>query len=59
MDLFFWRYIKDILYSEWVKSFPIYAEELQPLDALSRVWGDVEFRSDICTADNGVHIELH
>jgi hypothetical protein len=29
-----------------------------PVDVLSRVWGEVEFRFDICRAVNCVHIEL-
>jgi hypothetical protein len=30
-----------------------------PVDVLSRVWGKVEFRFDVCRAASGVHNELH
>jgi hypothetical protein len=29
-----------------------------PVDVLSRVWGEVEFRFDACRVVNGAHIEL-
>jgi hypothetical protein len=28
------------------------------VDVLSRVWGEVEFRFDVCRAVSGAHIEL-
>jgi hypothetical protein len=30
-----------------------------PVDILSRVWGEVEFRFDICRAVSGAHIGLY
>jgi hypothetical protein len=30
-----------------------------PVDMLSRMWGEAEFRFDICKAVSGAHIELH
>jgi hypothetical protein len=65
MDFFFWGYIKDILYSERVESLSDFHQRITaaiavvPVDVLSRVWGEVEFRFDVCRAVNGAHIELH
>jgi hypothetical protein len=65
MDFFFWGYIKDIVYSERVKSLPDLRRRITvaiaavPVGVLSRVWGEVEFRFDIYRAVNGAHIELH
>jgi hypothetical protein len=65
MAFFFWGCIKDIVHSEKVVSPPdlrrrITAElAVVPVDLLSRVWGEVEFRFDVCTADNGAHTKLH
>jgi hypothetical protein len=30
-----------------------------PVNVLSRVWGEVEFRFHVCRAVSGAHIELH
>jgi hypothetical protein len=65
MDFFFWGYIKDIVYSERVESLPdlrrriTVAIAVVPVDVLSRVWGEVKFRFDVCRAVNGARIELH
>jgi hypothetical protein len=61
----FWKYIKDIVHSERMDSLPdlrrrtAAAIAAVPVDVLSRVWGEVEFRFDVCRAANGVHNELH
>jgi hypothetical protein len=65
MDFFFWGSIKDIVYSERVESLPDLRRRITtaiaavPVDVLSRVWGEVEFRFDVCRAVNSAHIELH
>jgi hypothetical protein len=65
MDFFFWGYIKDIVYSGRVESLPDLSRRITadiaavPVDMLYRVWGEVEFRFDVCRAVNGAHIELH
>jgi hypothetical protein len=65
MDLFFWGYIKGIVYSERVESLPdlrrrnTAAIAAVPVDVLSRVWGKVEFRFDVCRAVGGAQFELH
>jgi hypothetical protein len=47
MDLFFWGYIKDIVYRERVESLPDLRRRITaaiaavPVDVLSRVWGEV------------------
>jgi hypothetical protein len=70
MDFFFfWRYIK---YTHIVHSERVELESLLDLrrkitasvaavtvDALSRVWGEVEFRFGVCRAVNGAHTGLH
>jgi hypothetical protein len=65
MDFFFWGYIKDIVYSERMESLPDLRRRITaaiaavPVDVLSRMWGEVKFRFDVCRAVNGAHIELH
>jgi hypothetical protein len=65
MDFFFWGYIKDIVYSERVESYPdlprriTSAVAMVPVDVLSWVWGEVEFHFDVFRAISGAHIELH
>jgi hypothetical protein len=65
MDFFFWGYIKDIVYSEEVESLPDLRRRITaaiatvPVDVLSRVCGEVEFRFDVCRAVNVARIELH
>jgi hypothetical protein len=64
MDLFFWDYIKVIVHGEIVEShFDLHrriseAIAAVPVDVLSRVWGEMEFRFDVCRAVSGAHIEL-
>jgi hypothetical protein len=65
MDLFFWGYIKGIVYSERVESLPDFRRRITAaiaavsVDVVSRVWGEVEFRFNVYRAVNGTHIELH
>jgi hypothetical protein len=65
MDFFFWGYVKDIVYSGRVVSPPDLRRRITaalpavPVDMLSRVWGEVEFRFDVCRAVNCAHTELH
>jgi hypothetical protein len=65
MGLFFWEYIKDMVYSERVESPPDLRQRITgaiaavPVDVLSRVSGEVEFRFHVCWAVNGAHIQLH
>jgi hypothetical protein len=57
---FFWGYIRDIVHSEKVEYVLDTAAVAEvPVDVLSRVWGEVEFRFDICRAFSGANIELH
>jgi hypothetical protein len=64
MDLFFWGYIKDIVYSERVGSLPDLRRRISAaiaavhVDVLSRVFDEAEFRFDVCRTVNGAHIEL-
>jgi hypothetical protein len=64
MDYFFWGYIKYIVNSERVESLPDLRRKITaaiaavPVDVLSRVWGEVELRFDVCRAVNGAHIGL-
>jgi hypothetical protein len=60
-DLFFW----DCVHSERVESLSDLRRRITaaiaavPVDVLSWVWGEVEFRFDVFRAVSGVHIELH
>jgi hypothetical protein len=64
-DFFFWEYIKDILHSEGVECPPDSRRRITaavaavPVDVLSWVWGEVEFRFDVCRSVSGAEIELH
>jgi hypothetical protein len=58
MDFFFWGYIKTSCTAKGWSLFPICAEVLQLL-SLRCLWGEVDFRFDVCRAVNGAHIELH
>jgi hypothetical protein len=61
---FFWRYVKDVVHNGWVQSHPDLRRRItaaiaaMPVDVLSRVWGEGEFRFDACSAVSGAHIEL-
>jgi hypothetical protein len=65
MNLFFWGYIKDIVHNERVESFPDLHRRITaafaavPVDVLSRVWGEVKFRFDVCGAVSVTHIVMH
>jgi hypothetical protein len=58
---FFWEYIRDVANSGRVVSLPGLRGRITavvtavPVDVLSRVWGEVQFRFDVC----GAHIGLH
>jgi hypothetical protein len=64
MDFCFWGYIRDIWHSERVESLPYLRRRITeamaavPVDVLSRVWGEVEYRFDVCRAVNGAHIQF-
>jgi hypothetical protein len=64
-DFFLLGNIKGIAYSERVGSLPDLRRRITAaiaavhVDVLSRVWGEVEFRFDVCRAVNGAHIELY
>jgi hypothetical protein len=64
-DFFFWGYIRDIMHSQRVDSLPDLGRRITaalaavPVDVLSRVWGEVEFRFNVCRAISNAYIELH
>jgi hypothetical protein len=61
---FFWGYIKDIVHSERIDYLLDLSRRITatiaalPVDVLSRVCGEMEFRVDVCRAINGAHIAL-
>jgi hypothetical protein len=66
MDFFLWRYVTDVVHSGMMmKSLPDLRQRITsdiavvPVDVLSRVWDEVEFRFDVCGSVSGAHIELH
>jgi hypothetical protein len=62
---FFWGYIQDIVQSESLEPLSDLRRRITvaniavPVDALPRVWGEVEFRFDVCTAVTCPHTEQH
>jgi hypothetical protein len=65
MEFFSWGCIKDIVHSERVDSLPDLRRRITAaiaavaVDVLCRVWGEVEFRFEVCRTTSGAHIELH
>jgi hypothetical protein len=64
--LFFaWAFIKDIVYSRKVRDMAdlrqhiIEAVELITPYMLINTWQELEYRSDICRATTGAHIEVY
>jgi hypothetical protein len=64
MDFFFCGYVKDV-HSGRIGSLPDLRRRITatvaavPVNVLSRVWGEVEFRFSVCGAVSGAHVELH
>jgi hypothetical protein len=65
LDLFFWGYIKNIMYAEKItdlqhlKNIICAAIETVTPEMRFRVWEEAEYRLDICRATNGAHIEIY
>jgi hypothetical protein len=65
LDFYFWGYIKQCVYSvhmtntDHLKGRITEAVHQVTPDVLCRVWQELEYRSDVCKATNGSHIELH
>jgi hypothetical protein len=62
---FFWEHIKDVAYRRRAVSLPGLRRRIRaavaavPVVMFSRVWGEMEFRFDVCRAVSGAHSELH
>ena len=64
LDFFLWGYVKNLVYQ--VKIRDVNHLKARITDAigtvtpamLGRVWGELEFRLDLCRAINGSHIEM-
>jgi hypothetical protein len=65
LDIFAWRFIKDVVYSRKVRDLAdliqciIEAVELITPHMLINTWQELEYDLDICRATTGAHIEVY
>ena len=65
LDVFLWRYIKNIVYAEKIRNIQQLQERITSAvetvtrDMIQKTWQDIEFRFDVSIAINGVHIEMY
>jgi hypothetical protein len=64
LDFYFWGYVKQTVYSVRIHNIQHSKQRIREAaasvtpDVLGRVWQEMEYRSDVCRATNGAHIEL-
>jgi hypothetical protein len=63
LDFYFWGYVKQTVYSVRIRNIQHSKQRISEIAAsvtpdVRRVWQEMEYRSDVCRATNGAHIEL-
>ncbi|GBM34478.1 hypothetical protein AVEN_106717-1 [Araneus ventricosus] len=64
LDFYLWGYVKQHVYSERINDIihlkPRITDVIHSVtpEVLTRVWGELDCRLDVCRATNGTHIEL-
>lgn len=64
MDFYFWGHVKQYVYSEHIVNIRHLKQRIQSgvalvtRDILRSVWRELEYRLDLCRANNGAHVEL-
>jgi hypothetical protein len=64
LDFYFWGYVKQTVYSVRIHNIQHLKQRIMEVaasvtpDVLGRVWQEMEYHLDVCSATNGVRIEL-
>lgn len=65
LDFFLWGYVKNLVYQVRINDLAHLKARITDAinsvtpEMLGHVWGELEYRLDVCRATNGSHIELH